>query len=316
MLSLACLLPALLVSGCGGGDGSTTSRVKQLLGKVYAKVIGDKIGLIKANINEIAEGVSEIQGTLEVDGRAYPFKSNVSRDGIFQAQFPMLTNGTGSQVARGDIYGTVVENPSSAAEPLSIRGNYLVQLPRNNGSSGYTNLFDGEVVPSSSNASSATTGIVSSPSSGTSSRATGTITVSGKSCEITTKKLSTDAIGSVCGKQIYFAGFSTTNYRTFNCEGNGIYKDDSLAPGNQGHFIWGYALSATDKTKLDIRPVKDFGISALVNYGLDKSTRPFVQICYAYTDGNAAPKTYTGVLGEFNGVQQFIGDNGGFWQSK
>jgi hypothetical protein len=115
---------------------------------------------------------------------------------------------------------------------------------------------------------------------------------------------------------MFFAGSSTTNFRTFNCDGTGVYKDDSLPPGNQGSFRWGYALSPTDKTKLDVRPAKDFEFPYLEDLGLNKSMRAFVQICFQFTSGGSAGRSARAVLGEFNGKQQYIGVYGGFWQSQ
>ncbi len=317
LFAISLMGAVLALSGCGGG-GSEPSRVAKLVGKVYSKVIGGKIGVIKGTIKEISDSLAEIDATFEVDGVAYAFKAPVDASGAFSAGFVANVGTSNTVAASGEIFGTVVQNTASAPEPQSIIGTWRADLPNPGGTPGQTTRYTGTLVQSDSNTNASAGG--GGASGGTTARLTTPVTADGQSCQVTIDARATDAIPNICGKTVYFAGSSTTNFRTFSCTGtstfSGTFRDDTAAPGNSGTFRWGYVLSSTDKSKLDIRPLKDFGYAGLDSYGLATSTRSFVQICYQFTSGNASPNGTMGVLGEFNGVQQLLSKNGSLWQSK
>jgi hypothetical protein len=146
------------------------------------------------------------------------------------------------------------------------------------------------------------------------SRATGTIVVSGTAREITNTLLPSDGISIAFGVKLLFYGMDTTNTRVFNADGTGTYTNSSNPPDNRGNFVWGYAVLPSNKSKLNVLPLKDFVIGGYPSGST--SSNPFVEIHYRYTTGNQTRLdggSYSGALGSINGQQQFRGDNGGVW---
>lgn len=160
MLAMALSLPLVTMTGCGGGGSSVSSRVKQLAGKVYAKLIGDKIGEIKANVKEITDSLGEIEGSLEIDGESFNFKTTVNENGDFVTGFTRTLPGSNIIDGRGEIKGKLVSNPPGSPEPTSAEGEWWAYLPKGPGESASSTLTKGTFVQSNSSqsSSSGTTG--------------------------------------------------------------------------------------------------------------------------------------------------------------
>jgi hypothetical protein len=272
--------------------------------------------LLKAftvSVSSAAPAGSPYSGVYTVSGGGVNVTFNVDSNGrVSSCSAGTLVVCTGNVAANGnftiqgndgltpvDTQATLTGNIDSAGK---VTGSYSASSASEGPLSGY---FNG-----------ARAGGASSPPAqgGAASRVTGTIVVSGTAREIANTLLPSDGISIAFGVKVLFYGMDTTNTRVFNADGTGTYTNSSNPPDNRGNFVWGYAVLPSDKSKLNVLPLKDFVIGGYPSGST--SSNPFVEIHYRYTSGNQTRfdgGSYSGALGSINGQQQFRGDNGGVW---
>lgn len=108
-LTLACasLLP---LAGCGGGSvDKVVTAAKMLAGKIFAKLTGITPGQITAEVTSITKDLSEISGTIDLNGDVISFTGPVNTsDGSFSATFGSVYPGTQAGRNTGLINGKIV----------------------------------------------------------------------------------------------------------------------------------------------------------------------------------------------------------------
>lgn len=154
IMASACIL---ITPGCGGGGGDTgtsvVSRTKQLIGKVIAKLTGGAVGKIQAEVKQLSDQLSEISGSVLLDGTAFDFKTTVDADNNFYLVadnlLPATGGGGGGIVTSGlRLRGKLIA-PTVDGGDIGIEGTFTADLPLANGNPGQTVAYSGSVAPDS-----------------------------------------------------------------------------------------------------------------------------------------------------------------------
>lgn len=123
----------------------------------------------------------------------------------------------------------------------------------------------------------------------------------GKKIAVTTKLLPSDDIGfsinDICGIRLEWSGSSDYNYRIFRSDGTGTWANECPPGQNSASITWGFVLSDSDKSKLQIKTFFDWGWSLNAVDTVGKAAK----IVMRFSGDCDGDRVYDGIIGVNNG---------------